>query len=248
MLPGLHNVLVMLIEDLNLSRGIEFYRVEGKWGKEAEIVSMGKQWHSIPVLSDSNKVGPTNCFVACFIIQLIIEPSQVEHWCLGIGKGLLINKIWMLSFIVVPLSCGECKFYFSMRRIFILFFTLHEPKQGWMGWKWKLLQKLLLMTLQPEISSGVKVTDFKPVFAYVWTLSLLEISAPTPLRALAPQEVSLSIVLFIGKCTRRIKSKGLDCLSGVTDGKENLDYWSAQYSLNPFLIATWKSTTWVVPE
>ena len=42
MLPGLYNVLVMLIEDLNFSRGIEFYRVEGEWGKEAEIASMGK--------------------------------------------------------------------------------------------------------------------------------------------------------------------------------------------------------------
>lgn len=31
----------MLIEDFNFSHGIEFYRVEGEWGKEAEIASIG---------------------------------------------------------------------------------------------------------------------------------------------------------------------------------------------------------------
>lgn len=42
MLPGFHNVLAMLAEDLNFSHGIAFYRVESKWGKEAEIISVGK--------------------------------------------------------------------------------------------------------------------------------------------------------------------------------------------------------------
>jgi len=67
-----------------------------------------------------------------------------------------------------------------MRRMCILFSTLHEPRQSRMGWKWKLLQKLLLMTFQPEISSDPKATHFKAVFANVWTFSLLETSAHTP--------------------------------------------------------------------
>lgn len=152
----------------------------------------------------------------------------------------------MFSFTVAPFSCGECEFSFSMKKICILFSPLHEPKQSWMDWKWNLLQKLLLRTLQPEISSGVKVIHFKAMSANVWTLSLLEISGHIPLTVLAHKGVSSKVVTFIGQHTRRVKSKGLDCLSRVSDGKENLNYWSTQYSLNPFLIPSWKDTTWVV--
>lgn len=42
MLPGFHNVLATLTEDLNFSHGIAFYRAESKQGKETEIASVGK--------------------------------------------------------------------------------------------------------------------------------------------------------------------------------------------------------------
>lgn len=85
---------------------------------------------------------------------------------------------------------------------------------------------VLLMTLQPEISSGAKVTHFKAAFKHFLFLKLV----PTHLlRALAHKEVSLPIVPFIAKRTRRVKSKGLYCFSRVTGGKENLGYWSTQY-------------------
>lgn len=118
-LPGLQNVLAMLI-DLNFSQGIEFYRVEGKQGRQLKYLPRERQWYSISSLPDSDKAGPTNCFVPCFIIQLITETSQTVQWCLGAGKGLPRNKIRMFLATVAPLRCGEGEFPFSLKKICIL--------------------------------------------------------------------------------------------------------------------------------
>lgn len=132
-LLGLHNVLAMLI-DLNFSQGIEFYRVEDKQGRQLKYLPRERQWYSTPSLPDSDKAGPTNCLVPCFIIQLITETSRTEQWCLGTGKGLPRNKTRMFSSTVVPLSCREGEFPFSMRKICILVFqtiilySLSDPR------------------------------------------------------------------------------------------------------------------------
>lgn len=118
-LPGLHNVLAMLIA-LNFSQGIELYRGEGRGGRQLKSLPRERQWYSIPSLPDLDKVGPTNYSVLCFIREPVAETLQTEQWCLGTGKGPPSNKIRIFSSTAVPLSCGECEFPFSMRKICIL--------------------------------------------------------------------------------------------------------------------------------
>lgn len=134
----------------------------------------------------------------------------------------------MMSFTVVPLSCVDCEFSSSMRWICVFFSTLHEPKQSWKVWKWKFPQKLLMMALEPEISSGVNVTHLKKKFPNVFTLPLENSThTHTPLRALYQLFFTYPSPYY--QTHQKIKSEGPNCLSRATDAKENLNYWLTHY-------------------